>query len=525
MNISAYSQDLFSSIVRTLLCGSILSGAALAHEMANHSHTEATTTPSSDSPPPQAEAFRPFASNVRLRWDDRFLFVESNGLPSHNMMVGITNWQQQVPLPQDYTGSNAWSLPLKPVPAKAPISVENRFLRGAIALAVNGIPIFNPRNNRGEISYKIGELDEWGGHCGRADDYHYHIAPLHLESVAGKGSPIAYALDGYPLFGLTEPDGSKPVGLDREGGHTTLELGYHYHASTEYPYVIGGFHGEVIEKEGQVDPQPSARPIREALQPLRGAVIKSFARDGRTSTLDYEVSGEKRSILYTVNSNGLVDFEYQNGRKGTTKETYTQRPGRPPVGGAKPPREQGPPSQPAAPKKEKPASGSMLESLLKPLAGFVLESPAVLDGGNLPAEFTGDGAGSAPPLAWKGAPMGTRGFALIMDHKAPGNEMKSYWVIWNIPAAASKIEKDEPKIGNLGVGFRGQLGYEPPHSKGPGPKTYTLTLYALSESLNITQPPEKVTREVLIEAMTGKILATASLRVVYTSKGGAGDSR
>jgi phosphatidylethanolamine-binding protein (PEBP) family uncharacterized protein len=112
-----------------------------------------------------------------------------------------------------------------------------------------------------------------------------------------------------------------------------------------------------------------------------------------------------------------------------------------------------------------------------------------------------------------------------MDHKAPGNDMKSYWVIWNIPATTSKIEKDEPKIGNLGVGFRGQIGYEPPHSKGPGPKTYTLTLYALSESLNITQPPEKVTREVLIKAMTGKILATASLRVVYTSKGSAGESR
>ncbi len=80
------------------------------------------------------------------------------------MMFGIMNWQQQVPLPQDYTGENAWKLPLKPVPAASPISVKNRFLRSAIALAISSIPIFNPSNNWGEISYKIGELDQWGGH-------------------------------------------------------------------------------------------------------------------------------------------------------------------------------------------------------------------------------------------------------------------------------------------------------------------------------------------------------------------------
>src|SRR5207237_2846551 len=87
--------------------------------------------------PAQAAAFEKFAPAISVRWDERFLFVESNGLPAHNMMVGITAWQQQVPLPQNYTGANAWQIPLSPVPAKEPISIKNRFLRGAIALAVN----------------------------------------------------------------------------------------------------------------------------------------------------------------------------------------------------------------------------------------------------------------------------------------------------------------------------------------------------------------------------------------------------
>jgi hypothetical protein len=40
--------------------------------------------------PPQTAAFEKFAPRVRLRWDEKQLFVESNGMPAHPMMVGIT---------------------------------------------------------------------------------------------------------------------------------------------------------------------------------------------------------------------------------------------------------------------------------------------------------------------------------------------------------------------------------------------------------------------------------------------------
>lgn len=97
------------------------------------------------------------------------------------MMVGIRAWQQQVPLPQAYRGDNARRIPLQPITAKRPMSAKTDFFRGAIALAVNGVPIFNPIKNDGRTdTFLAGELDEWGGHCGRADDYHYHLPPVHL---------------------------------------------------------------------------------------------------------------------------------------------------------------------------------------------------------------------------------------------------------------------------------------------------------------------------------------------------------
>ncbi len=503
--------------------------------------------------PAQAAVFEAFAPKVRVRWDEKFLLVESNGLPSHNMMVGITAWQQQVPLPQNYTGANAWQIPLVPVVAKEPRSIKGQFLRGAIALAANGIPIFNPQNNRGEVSQEIGELDQWGGHCGRADDYHYHAAPLHLQSVVGKGQPVAYALDGYPILGLTEQDGSQPSGLDGFNGHMTA-IGYHYHASNKYPYVNGGFHGEVVERDGQVDPQPRANGVREAGAPLRGAKITGFESTGVNSyKLSYEVNGEKRAVLYAINADGAFPFEFQNEKAGTTKETYSLRnrgavrggPGgdRPPRGSGgdgrqrppgdgggtdRPPRPEdgpgGPPprdGQQGAPSRREGASQATPspfgpDAMKKPNATFLLSSTEVKDGGALPMDYTGDGSGATLPLSWKGAPAGTTGYALIMDHLAPGNEMKHYWTMWDIPATTTSLPKNVRGVGKVGTGFKGRVGYEPPHSQGPGAKTYVLTVYALSVPLQITQQPREVNRDVLLAAMKDKVLASASLSVVYT---------
>ena len=61
----------------------------------------------------------------------KYLYVGSDGLPDHPMMVEITAWQQQVPLPQSYYLGNAWSIPLNPVPAKVGMSAKTNFFRGS----------------------------------------------------------------------------------------------------------------------------------------------------------------------------------------------------------------------------------------------------------------------------------------------------------------------------------------------------------------------------------------------------------
>ena len=271
---------------------------------------------------PSVKAFGPFSKTASAKVEGQYLVVESNGLPDHGMMVGIRSWQQQVPLPQPFSGDNAWRIPLNPQPAQQPISVLKNSLRGAIALAVNGVPIFCALNNRGDDTYLAGELDRWGGHCGRGDDYHYHIAPVHLEEKAGRGNPIAFALDGFPLLGFGEADGSIPRGLDKFNGHVHGEGCYHYHATKEFPYVNGGLKGVVKLDRDQVA-QPQGANYRSAQSPLRGATVTKFNREGNSYFVEYEMqNGSTGSVEYIVWDNEQVDFTYTSPSGAKSKSSY-----------------------------------------------------------------------------------------------------------------------------------------------------------------------------------------------------------
>lgn len=272
-------------------------------------------TPGVEAAPPagygtsMTDSFAAFRPRVRSYFDATTFYVEADNVPDPALMptpmVGITSWQQQIPLPTSYFASttnperdqgsigfgkpNVWRLPLVPTPAANPIPISaGNFQRGAIAVAADGIAIFNPRNNTGRVSYEIGELDLYGGHCGLADDYHYHLAPVHLQAVTGIDKPIAWALDGYPIYGYTEPDGTPRQSLDADGGHDVGIWRYHYHAignataGPQSPYLPTAFHGTVINYGGQVDGQPEVQALRQnntggyTAQAVPGARIVAF---------------------------------------------------------------------------------------------------------------------------------------------------------------------------------------------------------------------------------------------------------
>lgn len=514
----------------------------------------ASTSPANvPNAPEAAKPFLPF-TKLDLRADADFLYVGSNGMPDHDMMIGITAWQQQVPIQQKYFGDNAWRIPLKPVVAKNPLSAKSHFFKGAIALAANGVPIFNPIKTNGHTdTFLAGELDQWGGHCGRADDYHYHIAPLHLQAKIGKGLPVAYALDGYAIFGLDEPNGSPVTGLDEFNGHESATLGYHYHATKTYPYLNGGFHGEVVERNGQVDPQPRTSGVREYLPPLPGAKITGFTReDGKKFSVRYEVGRETRQVNYTLNDDSTVKFEFVDGQGQVKTETHSPRErgggggDRPEGGGGKGDRGKGKGDRGKGgprpdmkreedrSKEKRPPDGNAATTppmLITPKhsGNMVLTSPALKDGDELPNEFNGNGEGATLPLEWKGAPQGTQSYALVMDHIDRDGILKTYWTMYDIPANVTSLPKNVKGIGKLGGTWKRDATYVTPHSAGGAKQTYTLHLYALPAAPKF-EGEGLVTREQLLAQIKDSILDSAEFHVTYQrprddNRGGGGDRK
>jgi phosphatidylethanolamine-binding protein (PEBP) family uncharacterized protein len=149
---------------------------------------------------------------------------------------------------------------------------------------------------------------------------------------------------------------------------------------------------------------------------------------------------------------------------------------------------------------------------------FSLTSTAGPDGGTLPAEYSCSGAGATPALSWSGAPSGTKEFALMVTTIPVDGSTRWNWVLYGIPAAATGLDRNSTGVGITGTGSHGTvMQYDPPCPQGPGAKTYTFTLYALSASPSLPASADQVTGEVLTKAISSITLDTASFDLSYSS--------
>ena len=148
-------------------------------------------------------------------------------------------------------------------------------------------------------------------------------------------------------------------------------------------------------------------------------------------------------------------------------------------------------------------------------AGFDLSSAGVSNG-TLSRQHTCDGASTSPPLTWGSPPYGTQSFAVVMHHVPGPGDTHWYWVNYQIPADTRSLSEGA-RIGIFGNNsVNGKTEYAPPCSKGPGAKTYTLTVYALAAAPDIRVAANQVSREVLLAAIKDRTLAQATIDVVYS---------
>lgn len=126
-----------------------------------------------------------------------------------------------------------------------------------------------------------------------------------------------------------------------------------------------------------------------------------------------------------------------------------------------------------------PAQGGTLAAVL------ALTSTAFANGQPIPVEFTCDGGGASPPLAWGATPEGTVELALtVIDPDARGFV---HWVIAGLDPTVQALAQGSVPDGAVqalnGAGKPGWTGPCPP--KG-APHHYVFTLYALKAASTIT---------------------------------------
>ena len=145
--------------------------------------------------------------------------------------------------------------------------------------------------------------------------------------------------------------------------------------------------------------------------------------------------------------------------------------------------------------------------------GFEMNSSAFQENGAIPKKYTCEGGDLSPPLTWVNPPQGTKSFALICDDPDAPVGTWVHWVLYDLPPKTRDLPEGMPLDETLASGakqgltdFR-RVGYGGPC---PPPGTYHryyFKLYALDTQLNLP----KLTKNKLIEAMKGHILAEAQL--------------
>ena len=168
---------------------------------------------------------------------------------------------------------------------------------------------------------------------------------------------------------------------------------------------------------------------------------------------------------------------------------------------------------------------ALLAFLLIPLSAFAgdfqLRSPAFASNGAIPSKYTCEGADVSPPLAWSGAPEGTKSFALVVDDPdapdpAAPKRVWVHWVVFDLPATTTSLGAGAA----LPSGARaGRNDYGRDRWNGPCPPIgrhrYFHKLYALDVTIGDAGP---LTKAALEKAMKGHVLEQAELIGTYQKK-------
>lgn len=203
-------------------------------------------------------AFSQFVDGVDAYLDGDVVVIHSTGVPNH----GSPYFSATDDRYEAYNGSNpafqlnpnriatqslTFRIPATPDEA----SSKQATPLGPIGVSLNGVPFYNQYAGPNQpLTFEINSFDQYLGHPQQFGGYHYHMEPIYITDLVGREGLLGFLLDGFPVYGPRESGANVTnTDLDEWHGHShaTDEYPdgvYHYHITTEDPYINGnGFFG------------------------------------------------------------------------------------------------------------------------------------------------------------------------------------------------------------------------------------------------------------------------------------------
>lgn len=155
------------------------------------------------------------------------------------------------------------------------------------------------------------------------------------------------------------------------------------------------------------------------------------------------------------------------------------------------------------------------EASMTAAQSITVTSTAFEEGQTLPVDYTCDGAGRVPPLAWRGVPANSGALAIVVDDPDAPRGTFTHWVVLDLPADATELSDGElPPGSREATNSGGRVGYYPPCPPS-GIHRYRFTAYALERPTGL---PEGADLATALRAIRSSATAEGTLTGNYSRK-------
>jgi Raf kinase inhibitor-like YbhB/YbcL family protein len=140
-------------------------------------------------------------------------------------------------------------------------------------------------------------------------------------------------------------------------------------------------------------------------------------------------------------------------------------------------------------------------------------SRAFAEGAAIPREYTCDGGGRVPPLAWNDVPDEAGALALVVDDPDAPSGTFTHWVVLDLPTDVLEISGGRLPQGTAqAVNSGGRSGWYPPCPPS-GTHHYRFTVHALSRATGV---PDGAALDRALAAIRGFTIASGTLTGTYS---------